>query len=80
MQPTMRDDTLKPGWSNADAQALYAMDNWSDGFYSVNEQGHVAVCPTSDPALRIDIMDVIRAARAEGAGLECVAARLRAHL
>ena len=69
MQPTMRDDTLKPGWSNADAQALYAMDNWSDGFYSVNERGHVAVCPTAEPTLQIDIMDVIRAARAEGVSL-----------
>ncbi len=65
----MRNETVKPGWNCADSQALYAMDSWSDGFYSVNERGHVAVCPTFDRTLQIDIMDVIRAARAEDVSL-----------
>ncbi|MBX3630024.1 MAG: biosynthetic arginine decarboxylase [Nitrosomonas sp.] len=65
----MRDDTLKPEWGCIDAQTLYAMDKWSDGFYSVNARGHVAVCPTSDQTLQIDVMDVIRAARAEDVSL-----------
>lgn len=45
------------------------MESWADGFYSVNEQGHVSVCPIEGKALHIDIMEVIRAARAEGASL-----------
>lgn len=59
----------QPDWSCADSQALYAMEKWADGFYSVNERGHVSVCPIEGQALHIDIMDVIRAARFEGASL-----------
>ncbi|PXW88365.1 arginine decarboxylase [Nitrosomonas sp. Nm84] len=56
-------------WSCADSQALYAMEKWGDGFYSVNERGHVSVCPIDGQELHIDVMDVIRAAHAEGAAL-----------
>jgi len=56
-------------WSHDDAQALYAMDSWSDGFFTVNDRGHVSVCPTEEQALQIDVMDVIRAAREEGVSL-----------
>jgi len=59
----------QPDWSCADSQALYAMEKWADGFYSVNERGHVSVCPIEGQALHIDVMDVIRAARSEGASL-----------
>lgn len=59
----------QPDWSYADSQALYAMEKWADGFYSVNERGHVSVCPIEGQALQIDVMDVIRAARSEGASL-----------
>ncbi|SFF16797.1 biosynthetic arginine decarboxylase [Nitrosomonas sp. Nm166] len=56
-------------WSCADARVLYAMDKWADGFYSVNELGHVSVCPLEGQELHIDIMDVIREARSEGTSL-----------
>ncbi|MFT7214910.1 MAG: arginine decarboxylase, partial [Granulosicoccus sp.] len=56
-------------WSPSDAQELYAMDVWSDGFFSVNEKGHVAVKPVSEGELSIDVTDVIAAALAEGSTL-----------
>lgn len=56
-------------WSSEDARALYAMDVWGDGFYSVNGKGHVSVAPCEGQALHIDVMDVIAAARDEGADL-----------
>jgi arginine decarboxylase len=56
-------------WTPADAQELYAMDSWSDGFFYVNEKGHVAVRPREDSDLSIDVMDVIEEARKEGATL-----------
>ena len=63
------DTVAQHDWSCADSQALYAMEKWADGFYSVNERGHVSVCPIDGQELRIDVMDVIRAARSEGASL-----------
>ena len=67
---TMTSDAVtQRGWSCADSQALYAMEKWADGFYSVNERGHVSVCPIEGQALHIDVTDVIHAARAEGAAL-----------
>ena len=58
-----------PVWSAADAQALYAMDVWGDGFYFVNESGNVAVRPLDGSDLAIDITRVIEAAKAEGIAL-----------
>ncbi|MDT8428907.1 MAG: biosynthetic arginine decarboxylase [Pseudomonadales bacterium] len=53
-------------WSVAAAQTLYAMDSWSDGFFFVNQQGHVGIRPQTDGKLEIDIADVIKAAVEEG--------------
>ena len=60
---------MKSRWCGADSQALYAMDSWGDGFYSVNDKGHVSVCPIEGDTLQIDVIDVIRVARTEGATL-----------
>jgi len=59
----------KPAFSAADAQAMYAMDVWSDGFFAVNETGNVVARPLEDAALAIDIPSVIAAAQAQGASL-----------
>ncbi|MGM0633497.1 MAG: biosynthetic arginine decarboxylase [Pseudomonadota bacterium] len=59
----------KDEWRAIDARALYAMDSWADGFFSVNQQGHVCVRPMQDSDLEIDVMEVVAAARAEGTSL-----------
>ena len=59
----------KPAFSAADAQAMYAMDVWSDGFFAVNDTGNVVARPLEDAALAIDIPSVIAAAQAQGASL-----------
>jgi arginine decarboxylase len=55
-------------WSLEDAAELYRLDGWSDGFFEVNEQGHVAAQPFDDGDLAIDIMDVVAEARRRGIG------------
>ncbi|MDH4048369.1 MAG: biosynthetic arginine decarboxylase [Gammaproteobacteria bacterium] len=50
-------------WSPDDAAELYRLDAWSDGFFVVNELGHVAVKPFENDALTIDITDVVAEAR-----------------
>ncbi len=46
-------------WTTEDAAELYGIDAWSDGFYAVNDNGHVEVRPFGDDTLAIDIADVI---------------------
>ena len=55
-------------WSHEDAAELYRLEGWSDGFFVVNEAGHVAVRPFDDDPLSIDLLDVIEEARARGIG------------
>ncbi len=50
-------------WSISDAAELYRLDAWGDGFFKVNDRGHVAVSTLDDSDLCIDIMDVVEEAR-----------------
>ncbi len=55
-------------WSTDDAADLYRVAAWSDGFFAINEKGHVAVTPFDDRPLAIDVMDVIAEARRRAVG------------
>ena len=46
------------GWSVEDAEALYAVGDWRDGFFFVNQAGHAAVRPFPERELAIDIVEV----------------------
>lgn len=50
-------------WSTDDAEELYRLNSWGDGFFKVNERGHVAVNALDDSELSIDILDVVDEAR-----------------
>ena len=50
-------------WSTADATELYRLEAWSDGFFRVNERGHVAVQVEDDNVPSIDILDVVEEVR-----------------
>ena len=53
-------------WSAKNAEALYALESWADGFFHVNAAGHVAVQPFPERALSIDIAEVTAEARRRG--------------
>ena len=55
-------------WTLEDAAELYRLEGWSDGFFEVNEAGHVAARPFDEDPLSIDLLDVIAEARARGIG------------
>ena len=61
--------TAVNGWQPQDAEDLYSMDTWSDGFFGVNEKGHVCVRPIEGQDITIDVMDVIDEALQEGSTL-----------
>ena len=47
-------ETPQP-WSITDAAALYGIDHWGQGYFSVNEAGHVVVHPNQRPDQAIDL-------------------------
>lgn len=51
-------------WTVQDAAALYRLEAWSEGFFFVNDKGHVAVRPLPQQSLAIDIAGVVQDLRA----------------
>lgn len=55
-------------WSLDQARKTYSIPHWADGYFDVNDAGHVVVRPTADgPA--VSLPEVVDAARAAGAKL-----------
>ena len=46
-------------WTPADSETLYRVRDWGQGYFSVNEKGHVAVHPTHDPQVAIDLKEMV---------------------
>jgi arginine decarboxylase len=46
-------------WTVADAMDLYDVSRWGNGYFSVNEAGHVCVLPTKDPSRAIDLKELV---------------------
>jgi arginine decarboxylase len=47
-------------WSKEDADEVYSISRWGDGYFDVNDQGHLCVLPNRDPnGPRIDIAEVL---------------------
>ncbi|MBF0359937.1 MAG: biosynthetic arginine decarboxylase [Oligoflexia bacterium] len=47
-------------WTTAESDKLYSIDRWGDGYFSVNEHGHLCILSTKDlKGPCIDISDVI---------------------
>ena len=46
-------------WTTADAAKLYGIQQWGSGYFSVNPDGHVAVHPTQDPAVAVDLKKLV---------------------
>ncbi len=53
-------------WNSKKSQALYNVDNWGAGYFSINARGHLQAYPTQEPQRGIDIYEVVQAALAEG--------------
>lgn len=46
-------------WTVADSDRIYGVKNWGSGYFSVNPDGHVAVHPTHDPNVSIDLKKLV---------------------
>lgn len=59
-------------WSREEAQASFNIQAWGQGYFEVNEKGHLAVKPNGPTGPSIDIMDVVEDIREKKLGLPCV--------
>src|SRR5205085_10934074 len=50
-------------WTTADSERLYGVRSWGQGYFSVNADGHVAVHPTRDPNLSVDLQKLVHELR-----------------
>src|SRR4051794_32317030 len=46
-------------WTPADSAKLYRISSWGQGYFSVNDAGHVAVHPTAEPNRAIDLKKLV---------------------
>ncbi len=47
------------GWSISDSSALYGLDRWGDGYFSINQQGHINVHPKGLKTESLDLMELV---------------------
>ena len=53
-------------WTTRDAAELYRVADWSEGYFGVNEAGHVEVRPEADPQRAFDLKLLVDELRAAG--------------
>ncbi|MCQ8128632.1 biosynthetic arginine decarboxylase [Methylomonas rivi] len=53
-------------WSIEKSKQLYAIEQWGNGYFSINQQGHVCVRPQTDCETEIDLHGVAKALQDKG--------------
>ena len=46
-------------WQAEDSLELYGIENWGNGYFSINDKGNVTIMPGKDPSSSVDVMDLI---------------------
>jgi arginine decarboxylase len=53
-------------WSATEAEELYEVNRWGNGYFSIGESGNVLVHPNRDPAQALDLTDLINRLQLRG--------------
>jgi arginine decarboxylase len=61
--------TTTRAWTVHDASELYEVARWGNGYFSVNDAGHVQVHPTKDASRAIDLKELIDRLQLRGISL-----------
>jgi len=58
--PPLSSETQAPApWTRQDSEKLYGIKNWGQGYFSVNDEGHVQVHPRQDPNIKVDLKKLV---------------------
>ena len=66
MTPPTRAPSPTGPWTPGDAAELYQIGDWSQGYFDVSSDGHVAVRPNAEPEPDIDLLEVVEGLRDRG--------------
>ncbi|HTK41405.1 MAG TPA: biosynthetic arginine decarboxylase [Gemmatimonadales bacterium] len=58
-----------PSWTTRDSEKLYNMSGWGQGYFRINEAGHVTVHPDGNPKRGLDLFQLAMDLNAQGVGL-----------
>jgi len=58
-----RQNNTMSEFGKQDATALYNVDRWGAGYFSINDEGHLCVLPQGPKGEKIDLMDIVAEAR-----------------
>jgi arginine decarboxylase len=58
-----------PSWTVKDAEKLYNVQGWGQGYFRVNPEGHIAVHPSRDPKRGLDLFQLALDLEAQGVRL-----------
>ena len=47
-------------WRIEDSEELYNINGWGNGYFSINEKGHVQITPRKQPGKNVDLSDLMR--------------------
>ncbi len=54
-------------WSSARSRDIYGIEHWGEGYFDINDEGHVVVRPAGrDTGATLDLMAIIQSVRQEG--------------
>ncbi len=59
-------------WTIADSARVYGIQNWGQGYFSINPEGHVAVHPKQNPNQSVDLKQLVDELRARDVQLPCL--------
>ncbi|UCE87467.1 MAG: biosynthetic arginine decarboxylase, partial [Deltaproteobacteria bacterium] len=65
----MKDERILEGWTVRDSLDLYDVTLWSGGYFSINDRGHLAVCPHRNGSPSIDLKELVEDLRERGHSL-----------
>ena len=52
--------TDSKNWSIEQSALTYAIDTWGDGYFSINDLGHVSVKPSSEKDIELDLYEIVK--------------------
>jgi arginine decarboxylase len=65
----LKDERILEGWTVRDSLDLYDVALWSGGYFSINDEGHLIVCPHRNGGPSIDLQELVEDLRERGHSL-----------
>src|SRR5688500_10274180 len=53
-------------WTVDRSRELYGIQDWGNGYFEINERGHVTVRPRQAPGPQVDLLELVKGLQARG--------------